>query len=59
MLLQDRYRFTGECSNPEAQIKSCQKAGAQFLITNQKFNVTYKSCPGMSGTFNGGTYAKV
>ncbi|KAK7603866.1 hypothetical protein V9T40_003865 [Parthenolecanium corni] len=50
---QDRYRFTGECSHPEAQIKSCQKAGAQFLITNQKFNVTYKSCPGMSGTFNG------
>lgn len=50
---QNRFRFTGECSHPEAQIKSCQTAGTQFLITNQKFNITYRKCPGMSGTFEG------
>jgi len=50
---QNRFRFTGECNNPDAQIKSCQTAGTQFLITNQKFNITYKKCPGMKGTFDG------
>ncbi|XP_015607932.1 uncharacterized protein LOC107273857 [Cephus cinctus] len=50
---QNRFRFTGECSHPDAQIRSCQTAGTQFLITNQKFNITYKECPGMRGTFNG------
>jgi len=54
--LQNRFRFTGECNNPEAQIKSCQTAGTQFLITNQKFNITYKQCPGMTGTFDGGKF---
>lgn len=51
--LQNRFRFTGECDNPDAQIRSCQTAGTQFLITNQKFNITYKKCQGMAGTFNG------
>jgi len=46
-LFQDRYRSTGECDHPDAQIRSCQTAGTQFLITNQKFNITYKRCPGM------------
>jgi hypothetical protein len=50
---QNRFRFTGECNNPDAQIRSCQTAGTQFLITNQKFNITYRRCPGMSGTFDG------
>ncbi|XP_012522195.1 uncharacterized protein LOC105828421 [Monomorium pharaonis] len=50
---QNRFRFTGECNHPDAQIKSCQTAGTQFLITNQKFNITYKQCPGMKGTFDG------
>ncbi|XP_026751137.1 uncharacterized protein LOC113511659 [Galleria mellonella] len=50
---QNRFRFTGECNHPDAQIKSCQTAGTQFLITNQKFNITYRKCEGMSGTFNG------
>ncbi|KDR08043.1 hypothetical protein L798_02197 [Zootermopsis nevadensis] len=50
---QNRFRFTGECNNPDAQIRSCQTAGTQFLITNQKFNITYKKCPGMTGTFDG------
>lgn len=50
---QNRFRFTGECDNPEAQIRSCQTAGTQFLITNQKFNITYRQCAGMDGTFNG------
>lgn len=53
-MLQNRFRFTGECNHPEAMIKSCQTAGTQFLITNQKFNITYKGCEGMSGTFSGG-----
>lgn len=50
---QNRFRFTGECNNPDAVIQSCQTAGTQFLIQNQKFNITYKECKGMSGTFNG------
>lgn len=50
---QNRFRFTGECDNPDAHIRSCQTAGTQFLITNQKFNITYKACPGMSETFDG------
>lgn len=53
ILFQNRYRFTGQCDHPDAQIKSCQTAGTQFLITNQKFNITYKKCPGMKGTFDG------
>lgn len=50
---QNRFRFTGECDNPEARIQSCQTAGTQFSITNQMFNITYKQCQGMSGTFSG------
>ncbi|XP_066602828.1 uncharacterized protein udt [Prorops nasuta] len=50
---QNRFRFTGECNHPDAQIRSCQTAGTQFFITNQKFNITYKECAGMKGTFNG------
>ncbi|CAG9831490.1 unnamed protein product [Diabrotica balteata] len=50
---QNRFKFTGECYNPDAQIRSCQTAGSQFLITNQKFNITYKKCDGMTGTFDG------
>ncbi|XP_071443334.1 uncharacterized protein udt [Hetaerina americana] len=50
---QNRFRFTGECSHPEATIKSCQTPGTQFLISNQKFNITYKKCDGMAETFNG------
>ncbi|XP_043477795.1 uncharacterized protein LOC122508478 [Leptopilina heterotoma] len=50
---QNRFRFTGVCDHPDAQIKSCQTAGSQFLITNQKFNITYKRCPGMKETFDG------
>mgnify|MGYP005984448471 CR=1 FL=1 len=51
---QNRFKFTGECSNPDAQIRSCQTAGSQFLISNQKFNITYKKCQGMAETFDGG-----
>lgn len=50
---QNRFRFRGECNPPDAMIRSCQTAGTQFLITNQKFNITYKKCGGMSGTFDG------
>ncbi|KAK7861906.1 hypothetical protein R5R35_010939 [Gryllus longicercus] len=50
---QNRFRFTGECNHPDAQIRSCQTAGTQFLITNQKFNITYKKCTGMTETFDG------
>ncbi|XP_046384675.1 uncharacterized protein LOC124154964 [Ischnura elegans] len=50
---QNRFRFTGECNHPEATIKSCQTPGTQFLISNQKFNITYKKCDGMAETFNG------
>merc|ERR1711936_1184567 len=47
-----QYRFvaTGICSHPEQIIHSCQNIGSQFLISNQKFNVTYKKCDGMEWT---------
>lgn len=50
---QNRFRFTGECNQPDARIQSCQTAGTQFLITNQKFNISYQKCEGMEGTFTG------
>ena len=47
-----QYRFvaTGICEHPEQVIHSCQNIGSQFLISNQKFNVTYKKCDGMEWT---------
>ena len=51
---QNRYRFTGECNHPDARISSCQAPGTQFLIENQKFNISYRNCIGMQGTFDGG-----
>ena len=45
-----RYTSTGICTHPEQQIHSCQNIGSQFLISNQKFNVTFKHCEGMEWT---------
>jgi len=45
---QFRFTFTTECIHPEQQIHSCQDVGSQFLISNQKFNVTFKKCPNMA-----------
>ncbi|XP_022916036.1 uncharacterized protein [Onthophagus taurus] len=50
---QNTFKFTGECRHPDALIKSCQTPGSQFLIANQKFNITYRQCKGMTGTFDG------
>lgn len=50
---QNRFRFTGVCNKPDARIQSCQEIGTQFLITNQKFNISYQACEGMEGTFTG------
>merc|ERR1719228_2663395 len=47
---QYRFTFTAECDHPEQQVHSCQNVGSQFLISNQKFNVTYKKCQGMDWT---------
>ena len=54
--LQMRFTFTGECRHPEQQIHSCQNVGSQFLIANQKFNITYKACQGMDWTANKGMH---
>lgn len=54
--MQNRFSFTGECRHPEQQVHSCQNVGSQFLIANQKFNITYRKCEGMSWTFDGGVY---
>ena len=53
---QMRFTFTGECRHPEQQIHSCQNVGSQFLIANQKFNITYKACQGMDWTANKGMH---
>ncbi len=50
---QNRFSFTGECRHREQQVHSCQDVGSQFLIANQKFNITYRKCEGMSWTFDG------
>ncbi|KAG0726840.1 hypothetical protein GWK47_035780 [Chionoecetes opilio] len=50
---QNRFSFTGECSHPEAIIRSCQEPGNQFLIANQKFNLTFKKCEGIKESFDG------
>ncbi|KAH0561156.1 uncharacterized protein LOC123266064 [Cotesia glomerata] len=49
---QNRFRFTGECNHEDAEIRSCQTAGSQFMISNQKFNITYKKCDNMNGTMD-------
>uniref|UniRef100_A0A1A9V1L0 Uncharacterized protein n=1 Tax=Glossina austeni TaxID=7395 RepID=A0A1A9V1L0_GLOAU len=43
---QNRFRFTGVCNKPYARVQSCQTAGTQFLIQNQKFNITYQQWEG-------------
>lgn len=50
---QNRFSFTGECNHPEAMIRSCQEPGNQFLIANQKFNLTFKKCEGIKESFDG------
>lgn len=50
---QNRFSFTGECNHPEAKIRSCQEPGNQFLIANQKFNLTFKKCEGIKESFEG------
>jgi len=47
---QQRFTATGICTHPEQQIHSCQNIGSQFLISNQKFNLTLKHCEGMEWT---------
>nr|CAG4634682.1 EOG090X03AK [Alona affinis] len=50
---QNRFRFTGECNHPGNVIQSCQTPGSQFLITNQKFTISYRKCEGMSESLDG------
>ncbi|XP_057371314.1 uncharacterized protein LOC130692253 isoform X1 [Daphnia carinata] len=50
---QNRFRFTGECNHPGNVIQSCQTPGSQFLITNQKFTISYRKCDGMSESLDG------
>jgi len=47
---QFRFTATGICTHPEQKIHSCQNIGSQFLISNQKFNMTLKHCEGMENT---------
>ena len=53
-----RFVSTGICTVPEQRIHSCQNIGSQFLISNQKFNVTYKKCDGMEWTKDAGWLAR-
>ncbi|XP_047491560.1 uncharacterized protein LOC125040845 [Penaeus chinensis] len=50
---QNRFSFTGECNHPGALLRSCQEPGSQFLISNQKFAINYKKCPGIGESFDG------
>lgn len=53
---QRRDMFTGECSNPEANITACQAPGTQFSIENQQFIINYKKCDGMEKSFDADVY---
>ncbi|XP_071546452.1 uncharacterized protein udt [Panulirus ornatus] len=50
---QNRFSFTGECNHKGAKIQSCQEPGNQFLIANQKFNISFVKCEGIKESFNG------
>ncbi|KAK4875987.1 hypothetical protein RN001_012409 [Aquatica leii] len=50
---QNKFKFTGECKHPDSYIRSCEQPDSQFLKTNQRFNITYKKCTGMTGSFDG------
>lgn len=47
---QNRYKFTGECTHPEANITACQKPGTQFFNVNQQFLMNYRKCDGVRDT---------
>lgn len=47
---QNKFLFTGECRNPDANITACQKPGTQFFIENQQFFINYRKCIGMEET---------
>ncbi|CAG2168827.1 unnamed protein product [Oppiella nova] len=47
---QNRYKFTGECTHPEANITACQIPGTQFFNVNQQFIMNYRKCTGMQDT---------
>uniref|UniRef100_T1J8A6 Uncharacterized protein n=1 Tax=Strigamia maritima TaxID=126957 RepID=T1J8A6_STRMM len=53
---QRRDMFTGQCSNREANITSCQTPGTQFNIENQQFVINYKKCDGMDKTLDADVY---
>lgn len=50
---QNRFKFSGECKHPEANITACQTPGTQFFILNQQFNLNYRKCEGMDATEDG------
>lgn len=47
---QNRFKFTGECLHPEANITACQKPGTQFFTVNQQFTMNYRKCDGVKDT---------
>lgn len=47
---QNRFKFTGECQHPEANITACQKPGTQFFNVNQQFLMNYRKCDGFRDT---------
>jgi len=47
---QNRFKFTGECQHPEANITACQKPGTQFFNVNQQFLMNYRRCDGFRDT---------
>ncbi|GAB6031676.1 hypothetical protein CHUAL_009430 [Chamberlinius hualienensis] len=49
---QRRDMFTGECTNPDANITACQVPGSQFNIQNEQFIINYRECKGMDKSFN-------
>lgn len=42
----------GECNHPAARVKACQEPGSQFLEEAQHFSLHYKSCPGITDSYD-------
>lgn len=47
-----RTSSRGECNHPAARVKACQEPGSQFLEEAQHFSLHYKSCPGITDSYD-------
>ncbi|KAK3855591.1 hypothetical protein Pcinc_038019 [Petrolisthes cinctipes] len=49
---QNTFSSTGECNHPGARVRACQEPGSQFLVEGQHFTLHYRSCPGITDSYD-------